>query len=119
MTSSYCSAILRVVSIDRPSAGASTRRLPSTSAAGWASQVGYQKDRTSRFAWKREPAPPSKPSNEGACRNSVFINVLEEVAGSIAIVNRMNSRDINNVRKLFEYFQEYDSCQVAAFDVVL
>jgi hypothetical protein len=30
------------------------------------------------LVWNREPAPPSKPSNEGACRNSVFINALEE-----------------------------------------
>ena len=35
----------------RPSGGASTRREPGTSAAGWASQVGYQNERTSRRAW--------------------------------------------------------------------
>ena len=35
----------------RPRAGASTSRLPGTSAAGWASQVGYQNERISRFAW--------------------------------------------------------------------
>src|ERR1700722_20168347 len=67
-----------VVSSDRLSAGASTTRLSSISAAGWTSHVGYQNDRISRFVWKREPAPPSKPSYEGACRNSVFMNALEE-----------------------------------------
>ena len=34
-----------------PAGGASISRLPGTSAAGWASQVGYQKLRISRFAW--------------------------------------------------------------------
>src|SRR6266702_115832 len=78
ITSSYCKAMSSVVSSDRPSAGASTRRLSSTSAAGWASHVGYQNDRISRFVWNREPAPPSKPSYEGACRNNVFIDTLKE-----------------------------------------
>ena len=31
--------------------GASISFEPSTRAAGWASQVGYQKERTSRFIW--------------------------------------------------------------------
>ena len=34
----------------RPCGGASTSLLPSTSAAGWASQVGYQNERISRRA---------------------------------------------------------------------
>src|SRR6476620_9205579 len=78
MTRSYCCAMSSDASRDNPSAGASRTRLSSISAAGWASHVGYQNDRISRLVWKREPAPPSKPSNEGACRNSVFIYALEE-----------------------------------------
>ncbi len=35
----------------RSCGGASINLLPSTSAAGWASQVGYQNERTSRFIW--------------------------------------------------------------------
>jgi hypothetical protein len=35
----------------RPAGGASTSFEPGTSAAGWASQVGYQNDLISRFAW--------------------------------------------------------------------
>src|SRR5260370_41087994 len=70
--------MLRASSKDRPSACTSRTRLSSISAAGWASHVGYQNDRISRFVWKREPAPPSKPSNEGACKNNVFIDALKE-----------------------------------------
>ena len=47
---SYCFASGRTSSTVRPSGGASTRREPGTSAAGWASQVGYQNERTSRLA---------------------------------------------------------------------
>ncbi len=47
---SYCRARGRTSSSVRPSGGASTRRDPGTSAAGWASQVGYQKERISRRA---------------------------------------------------------------------
>ena len=51
------------------SGGASTRRLPGTSAAGWASQVGYRTtDLAARLVGAR---PPSKPSNDGGWRNSV------------------------------------------------
>ncbi len=46
--------------------GASISLLFWTSAAGCASQVGYQNDAISRFVWYREPAPPSNPSKEGA-----------------------------------------------------
>ena len=45
------SAIRRVSSTVKPSAGASSTRLPGTSAAGCASQVGYQNERIPRFAW--------------------------------------------------------------------
>ena len=38
-------------SSESPRAGASMSRLPGTKAAGWASQVGYQKERISRLAW--------------------------------------------------------------------
>src|SRR5580698_8823434 len=48
--------------------GQSRRREPGVSAAGCASQVGYQKEVTSRRAWYRAPAPPSKPSNDGGER---------------------------------------------------
>ena len=34
-----------------PAAGASTSLLPGTTAATWASQVGYQNDLISRLAW--------------------------------------------------------------------
>ena len=36
---------------ERSCGGASISFEPSTSAAGWASQVGYQNERTSRFIW--------------------------------------------------------------------
>ncbi|MGF6368721.1 hypothetical protein OKW40_001471 [Paraburkholderia sp. RAU6.4a] len=49
-TSSYCEAMSRAASTDRPSAVASSTRLSGTSAAGWASHVGYQNERTSRLA---------------------------------------------------------------------
>jgi hypothetical protein len=48
---SYCRASGRISSSVSPSGGASTSREPGTSAAGWASHVGYQKERISRFAW--------------------------------------------------------------------
>jgi hypothetical protein len=50
----------------------SSSLLSGTSAAGWASHVGYQKLVTSRRAWYREPAPPSKPSKEGGARKSAL-----------------------------------------------
>src|SRR5262249_55417473 len=53
-------------------AGASMSVLSGTSAAGWASHVGYQNERTSRRAWYRDPAPPSNPSKDGGLRNNVF-----------------------------------------------
>jgi len=62
----------------RPEALSSTRE-PLTRAAGCASQVGYQKDLTSRLAWYRDPAPPSKPSKDGAWRNKVFLVCAGEV----------------------------------------
>ena len=48
---SYCRASGSTSSRLRPAGGASTRREPGTSAAGWASHVGYQNERTSRRAW--------------------------------------------------------------------
>src|SRR5215813_5813171 len=60
------------VSRDTFAAGASMSLLFGTRAAGWASQVGYQNERTSRRAWYREPAPPSKPSKDGGFRNKVL-----------------------------------------------
>src|SRR5437762_11150663 len=60
--------------------GASNRRAPSSMPVGYASQTGYQYDSISRVAGQREPAPPSKFSNEGGFRNSVLrgigMNVL-------------------------------------------
>src|SRR5258708_30052465 len=52
--------------------GASSRRAPSSMPVGYASQTGYQYDSISRVAGQREPAPPSKFSNEGGFKNSVF-----------------------------------------------
>src|SRR5262249_18107461 len=52
--------------------GASRRRAPSSMPAGYASQTGYQYDSISRVAGHRELAPPSKFSNEGGFKNSVF-----------------------------------------------
>ena len=49
-TWSYSRASGATCSTVRPSGGASTRRLPGTSAAGWASHVGYQNERISRRA---------------------------------------------------------------------
>ena len=54
-TWSYSRASGATRSTVRPSGGASIRRLPGTSAAGWASQVGYQNERISRRAWYRDP----------------------------------------------------------------
>src|SRR5215469_11252980 len=79
-------------------AGASMSLLSGTMAAGWASQVGYQKERTSRRAWNRDPAPPSKPSNDGGFRNKLFfIADCLSVAGGLAwppkrVVKRLGSR---------------------------
>ena len=47
---SYCRARGKRSSSVSPSGGASTSREPGTSAAGWASQVGYQNERISRRA---------------------------------------------------------------------
>src|SRR5208283_2762554 len=52
--------------------GAARRRAPSSIPVGYASQTGYQYDSISRVAGQRELAPPSKFSNEGGFRNSVF-----------------------------------------------
>ena len=41
----------RIGSMPMLAGGASIRREPGTSAAGWASQVGYQNDLISRLAW--------------------------------------------------------------------
>ncbi|MCY1293758.1 hypothetical protein D9M69_438550 [compost metagenome] len=51
MTSSYSAAMSSVCCTESSSAGASSTRLPGTSAAGCASQVGYQNDLISRLAW--------------------------------------------------------------------
>src|SRR5258708_20798524 len=56
--------------------GASSRRAPSSMPVGYASQTGYQYDSISRVAGQREPAPPSKFSNEGGFKNSVFKGIL-------------------------------------------
>ena len=47
---SYWRASGRMSSRDSPSGGASTSFEPGTSAAGWASHVGYQNERISRRA---------------------------------------------------------------------
>src|SRR5690348_17016429 len=52
--------------------GASSSREPSSIPAGYASHTGYQYDSISRVAGQREPAPPSKFSNDGGFRNRVF-----------------------------------------------
>ncbi len=52
ITHSSCSRAARVTaSRPMPAGGASISLLPGTSAAGWASQVGYQNERISRRAW--------------------------------------------------------------------
>ncbi len=51
ITSSYWRASGTTSATVRPSAGASSKRLSGTSAAGWASQVGNQNERISRLAW--------------------------------------------------------------------
>src|ERR1700686_539273 len=56
--------------------GASSNRAPSTIPVGKASHTGYQYDSISRVAGQREPAPPSKFSNEGGFKNSVFNGIL-------------------------------------------
>src|ERR1700758_2221826 len=38
----------------------------------WERRTGYQYDSISRVAGQRDPAPPSKFSNEGGFRNRVF-----------------------------------------------
>ena len=74
--SSYSLAKGRTSWTERPRAGASTSRLPGTSAAGCASHVGYQNERISRLAWYRDPAPPSNPSYDGGFKNNVFLMAL-------------------------------------------
>jgi hypothetical protein len=49
--SSYSAASGSTWSSRSRAGGASTSRLSGTSAAGCASQVGYQNERISRFAW--------------------------------------------------------------------
>src|SRR5208282_729065 len=63
--------------------GASRRRAPSSIPVGYASQTGYQYDSISRVAGQREPAPPSKFSNEGGFKNSVFNGILVSLYLSI------------------------------------
>ena len=48
---SFCRASGRTSASEVLCGGASISRLVSTKAAGWASQVGYQKDLISRLAW--------------------------------------------------------------------
>src|SRR5436305_12674016 len=60
--------------------GASSSRAPSSIPAGSASHTGYQKLSISRVAGQREPAPPSKFSNEGGFKNSVFKGIVECVS---------------------------------------
>ena len=71
--------------------------LPGTSAAGWASQVGNQYEVISRFAWYREPAPPSNPSKEGGLRKSVCLMRSHYV--SIQSVARASFSRVGRVRK--------------------
>src|SRR5271166_2360311 len=63
--------------------GASRRRAPSSIPVGYASQTGYQYDSISRVAGQREPAPPSKFSNEGGFKNSVFNGIFVSIHFSI------------------------------------
>src|SRR6201993_3999897 len=56
--------------------GASSNRAPSSIPVGYASHTGYQKLSISRVAGQREPAPPSKFSNEGGLRNRVFRGIV-------------------------------------------
>ena len=51
MHSSCCLAESTTVASDVRAGGASISLLPGTNAAGWASQVGYQKLLISRLAW--------------------------------------------------------------------
>src|SRR5271154_1590314 len=53
--------------------GPSSKRLPGSIPAGYASQTGYQYDSISRVAGQREPAPPSNFSKLGGFRSRVFI----------------------------------------------
>src|SRR5208337_97002 len=63
--------------------GASSKRAPSSIPVGYASQTGYQYDSISRVAGQREPAPPSKFSNEGGFKNSVFNGISVSLYFSI------------------------------------
>src|SRR5690242_19837872 len=69
---SYSLQIRIVSSAETWCGGASSRREPSSMPAGYVSQTGYQYDSISRVAGQRELAPPSKFSNEGGFKNSVF-----------------------------------------------
>src|SRR5262249_27085318 len=70
---------------------------PSTRAVGCASHVGYQKDRTSRRIWYRAPAPPSKPSNDGACRKSVCI-IVRVIPDQLPNFRQLGSGNLSNSR---------------------
>ena len=54
---------------------------------GTVEQTGYQYDSISRVAGQREPAPPSKFSNEGGFKNSVFDGIL-----GISILTLLDAR---------------------------
>src|SRR3954471_10557996 len=64
--------------------GASNRRAPSSMPVGYASQTGYQYDSISRVAGQREPAPPSKFSNDGGFRNNVFKGIRSAINSNIS-----------------------------------
>src|SRR4029450_9160259 len=66
--------------------------------AGYASQVGYQNDQTSRFAWYRDPAPPSKSSYEGGLSSSVRIPypLSPQARGPDTRADRAVSRRLSN-----------------------
>src|SRR5215467_15158610 len=78
-TNSYCLVSSMVSSAETWWGGASSSFEPSSIPAGYASQTGYQYDSISRVAGQRELAPPSKFSNEGGFKNSVFKGI--EVSG--------------------------------------
>src|SRR5579862_4871945 len=89
--SSYPCDMRTTSSTERSSGGASISLLPGTHAAGWASQVGYQKERISRRAWYRDPAPPSNPSNDGGLRNRVFFILTSLRDGALGAAPPLSS----------------------------
>src|SRR3954462_14706999 len=77
--------------------GASNRRAPSSMPVGYASQTGYQYDSISRVAGQRELAPPSKFSNDGGFRNSVFKGIRKWFNSNIHSVRFGNKQASNGL----------------------